>query len=277
MTELGDLLTVIIPVYNEEVNLPLCLDTLKEIKHKVVVDSDSTDRTKEIAEQYGCQYMNFKWDGHPPKKRTWAMHNCGVKTPWVFFMDADERFTPAVKEELRRVLPGTKHDKFWMTYNNWFMGRILRHGEPSRKDYLIRYGAAEFERIEEDRWSKLPIEMHEHLITKGTSGVIWSPIEHYDRRPLSNYYAKHCDYADFEANRCVSIKDWSVLTRREKIKYGCLRNKLLPFVYFIYVYLFKGGFLDGAPGFYFAFNKLSQLYQIQAKIFELEFKHEEVL
>lgn len=270
MANLSDLLTVIIPVYNEEKNLAACLECIKELAHKVVVDSGSTDRTCEIAREYGCQVMEFKWNGHPPKKRTWAMQNCGVKTPWVLFLDADERVTEAFKKELAEVLPTTKHDKFWCNFDSWFMGRILKHGDPFRKDYLIRYGKGGFEQIEENNWSKLPIEMHEHIIVEGTEGEITARLEHHDKRSLSNYYAKHCDYADFEARRFLAIDDWSRLTKREKIKYRLIRNKLFPLAYFVYTYICKGGFLDGTPGFYFAMNKLSYFTQMQAKIIELE-------
>ena len=266
---LSDLLTVIIPVYNEEKNLAACLECMKELRHKVVVDSGSTDKTKDIALEHGCQFLEFKWNGHAPKKRTWAMRNCGVMTPWVMFLDADERMTEDFKNELAKVLPTTKHDKFWFTLNNWFMGRMLKHGDPMRKDYIVRYGHGEFEQIEEDGWSRLPIEMHEHILIKGTEGEIKARLEHHDKRPLSNYYVKHCDYADFEAHRYLSIKDWSVLTRREKIKYRLMRWKLFPLAYWFASYILKGGFLDGAPGFYFAMNKFSYFTQMQAKIIEL--------
>lgn len=267
---LSELLTVIIPVYNEEKNLPACLECIKDIGHKVVVDSGSTDRTKEIAAAYGCKVLDFKWDGRHPKKRTWAMRNAGVATPWVMFLDADERFTEAFKRELLETLPNTKHEKFWFTLDNWFMGRMLKHGDPMRKDYILRYGAGEFEKIEENGWSRLPIEMHEHIIVKGTEGEIKARLEHHDCRPLSNYYSKHCDYADFEARRFLAIKDWSILTRREKIKYRLLRWRLFPLGYFLASYILKGGFLDGAPGFYFAINKMAYFYQIQAKLWFLE-------
>ena len=81
---------------------------------------------------------------------------------------------------------------------------------------------------------------------------------------------KHCDYADFEARRYLSIKNWSILTRREKIKYGLMRWKIFPFAYWFVSYILRGGFLDGTPGFYFAFNKFSYFTQMQAKIYELE-------
>lgn len=268
--DLSELITVIIPVYNEEENLPECLERIKEIKHKVIVDSGSTDRTQEIAAAFGCKTLNFNWDGHFPKKRNWAMRNCEVTTPWVMFLDADERITDAFKNELRETLSVTKHDCFRVVLDNWFMGRMLRHGDPMQKTAIVRYGKGEYERVEEQSWCNLPMEMHEHIVLNngGTIGQISARLEHHDKRTLKSYYSKHCDYADWEANRFLAINDWSVLTRREKIKYRLLRWKLFPFAYWFVSYILKGGFLDGAPGFYFAMNKMAYFYQIQAKIIE---------
>ena len=266
--EIGDLVTVVLSVYNEEINLPTCLETLKDFKYKVIIDSGSTDRTQEIARAAGCEVLDFVWNGHPPKKHTWYLRTHKVNTPWVLFMDADERMTEPFKDELLRVLPVTAHDVMWITYNDWFLGRLMKHGDPMRKDWLLRVGHGEFEQVEEDMWSSLPIEMHEHIITDGTSGRIKARLEHHSRQPLKRYYMKHCDYADFEARRAVSIKNWDILTRREKIKYRLMKLKIFPFAYWFVSYILKGGFLDGASGFYFAMNKMAYFYQIQAKIIE---------
>lgn len=269
MVAISDLVTIMISVYNEEKNLPLCFETIKEFKHKIIIDSGSTDRTQELAKAAGCRILNFEWNGHPPKKRTWALRNHKIDTPWVLFLDADERLTEAFKKELAEVLPTTKHDVFWVSYDNWFLGKMLKHGDVMRKDAILRVGHGEYEQIEEDGWSNMPIEMHEHILTKGTSGTFKARLEHHDKRPLANYYKKHCDYSDFEARRYRAIKDWSILTRREKIKYGLMRCKLFPLAYWFVSYILKGGFLDGAAGFYFAMNKMSYFYQIQSKIFEV--------
>jgi len=269
---IGELITVIIPVYNEEINLPPCLDLLKDIPHKIVVDSGSTDRTVEIAQAAGCKVMKFEWNGHFPKKRNWAMFNHQFETPWVMFLDADERVTQAFKDELVRVLPTTTHDCFRVCLNNWFMGKILKHGDPMRKTALLRVGKGAYEKIDEDAWSNLPMEMHEHIKVDGTTGDIVARLEHHDKRTLSNYYSKHCDYADWEAHRFMAINDWSILTRREKIKYRLMRWKLFPLAYWFASYILKGGFLDGTSGWYFSLNKFSYFTQMQAKILELEMR-----
>ena len=106
--------SVIVPVKNEEKNLAQCLDSLRDFDDVVVVDSGSTDRTGEIAAEYGRQLVQFVWDGKFPKKRNWALRNIEFKHPWVLFLDADERMTAAFAAELLRSLPRTAHNGFWI-------------------------------------------------------------------------------------------------------------------------------------------------------------------
>ena len=263
-----DFVTVFVPVFNEERNLPECLEALKNFRKVVILDSCSSDDTPGIAARYGREVVRFEWDGKFPKKRNWALRNYKIDTPWCLFLDADERMTPAFERELAGTLPTTGHDVFVVYYDNWFMGRMLRHGDVMRKSALVRHGHGEYERVEDAAGDRpMDMEIHEQILSGGTVGTIKAHLEHHDRRPLSNYYVKHCRYADWEARRYRAIEDWSVLTRREKIKYRLLRWKLFPLAYFFVSYVLKGGFLDGAPGFYFAINKMSYFYQIQAKLF----------
>ena len=68
-------ITVVIGTKNEEVNLPDCLASLTALDQVIVVDSNSTDRTKEIAVLHGAEYVVFEYDGGWPKKRNWALQN----------------------------------------------------------------------------------------------------------------------------------------------------------------------------------------------------------
>ena len=270
------LLTVVIPVQNEEKNLPLCLDSVKDFKHVVIVDSGSTDNTCEIAQQYGREVVQFVWNGEFPKKRNWMLRNYKFKTPWVLFLDADERVTKKFVKELEQELPNSSHDVYFIRMYNWFLGRMLKHGDMTRKTAIVRVGHGEYEKIMEHRWSKLDMEVHEHIIVKGTVGYIRTPIEHYDLRSLSSYYDKHNQYSDWESNRYLAIaKDlypgtehWNQLTRRQRIKYKLFENKFLPWLYFFYVYFIKFGFLDGAAGYYFALSGMAQKSKLQAKVYE---------
>ena len=268
-SELNKLLTIVIPVKNEEKNLPECLESVKAFSHVVIVDSGSSDATCEIAEKYGREVVQFKWNGQFPKKRNWMLRNYAFKTPWIFFLDADERPSGKQFEELAKVLPTTSHDALIMYMDNWFMGRLLRHGDSPRKTNILRFGSGEYEKIDEENWSKMDMEVNEHILVKGTVGFLKNHLEHYDKRSLASYYQKHNEYSSWEANRFMAMTadDLKNQTWRQKIKYGLIyRNKLFPFIYFLYSYFIKGGIFDGAPGFFFTVNRMFYFYQIQAKI-----------
>lgn len=252
--------TVAIPTRNEAANLPACLARLGRFARVVVIDSGSTDATLEIARAAGAEVVDFRWNGAFPKKRNWFLRNRAIATPWVLFLDADEFVDDAFCEELARTLPGTPHAGFWLTYDNWFLGRRLRHGEPNRKLALFRVGAGEYERIDEERWSGLDMEIHEHPVLAGSIGEIAARIEHRDDRGLAHWRRKHAEYAEWEARRTELLRREgrvasAELSPRQRRKYASLGRWWLPWAYFLHVYVVKRGFLDGWPGFVFAREK----------------------
>ena len=267
MIDIFDSITIVIPVKNEAKNLPECLENIKAFKHVIVVDSGSTDGTLDIAAKFGREVVQFKWNGEFPKKRNWLLRNYKFKTPWVMFLDADERLSPAYCEELGRTRPSAKCSAFICFYDNWFMGRMLKHGDAMRKTAVLRIGQGEYEKIDEHGWSNLDMEIHEHLQVKGTIGTIKARLEHHDRRSLESYYAKHEEYANWEANRHKALEgDFSRLTRRQRIKYSLLKQPWFGFAYFCASYFLKLGFLDGYPGFVFARGKWKYFANIRRKI-----------
>lgn len=263
-------ISIIIPVKNEAANLALCLESVQDFDDVVVVDSASSDGTCDIARRYGRPVVQFAWDGRFPKKRNWILQNHCFQKPWVLFLDADERMTPEGRDELARVLPCTTHHAFWIGYRNWFLGRLLRHGDPMRKMAVLRVGHGAYEKILEDAWSGLDMEIHEHMVADGSVGAIEAKLEHHDKRDLHAYYSRHNDYSTWEAKRYLALDDRSQLTRRQRMKYRFLTWACFPVLYFFASYVLKGGFLDGRAGFYFAVGKMFYFYQIQAKIHELK-------
>ena len=127
--------------------------------------------------------FQFDWNGRFPKKRNWALRNCEFRNAWILFLDADERATPAFVSELG-PLPNTSHDGFWVSFNNHFMGALLRHGDTFRKLALFRIDAGEYEKIPENFWSGLDMEVHEHPVLQGRIGEIRASLEHHDGKGL---------------------------------------------------------------------------------------------
>ena len=298
--ELSNLLTIVIPVKNEEKNLPACLENVKDFTSVVLVDSGSSDKTREIFDGFRFQVsssrekvsgekvsgskfqrweiVDFKWNGKFPKKRNWVLRNYKFKTPWVLFLDADERVTDEWKREAEALLASPEADRYDVIkcyYDNWFMGRMLRHGDLMQKTAIVRVGAAEYEKIDEDNWSSLDMEIHEHLQIKdsggrfqvsgskfqveGREGEIVARLEHHDKRSFESHVAKHREYAKWESNRYRQLmahpERWEALTPRQKVKYRNLTKWWLAPVYFAVCYFRKLGFLDGYAGLRFALFK----------------------
>lgn len=266
--------TVCIPARNEARNLPACLESLGgHFRQVVVVDSRSDDATRELAAAAGAVVLEFTWDGKFPKKRNWALRNHHWETPWVLFLDADERITPEFVGELAAILPTTDKVGFWISFTDWFMGKALHHGDVFCKLALFRVGAGEYERFPEEWWSDLDMEVHEHPVLEGGIGVIQARLEHHDYRGLHSYIWRHNEYSTWEANRFMWLatagpEESAKLIPRQRFKYRHLDKWWFAPMYFVIGYFLKRGFLDGAHGFRFALMKRRYFADIRLKIEE---------
>jgi len=240
----------------------------------VVVDSGSSDRTVDVARAAGADVLQFEWDGTFPKKRNWVLRNYSFTTAWVLFLDADERVTPAFIAELKRLLPESPHGGYWLRFDDHFLGKRISRGFPFRKLALFRHDKGEYERIpEEDKWSKLDMEVHEHPIINGSVGEIEASILHYNFHGVHHYLDKHNDYSSWEAERYRYLQGaesevWNQLTHRQQWKYRNITRWWFPPLYFILNYVFMGGFCDGKVGLHFSFMKMVYFYHVRLKIAE---------
>ena len=268
-------LTIAIPIKNEERNLPGCLAAIGKglAKRIVVLDSGSTDNSLQIAANLGAEVVEFKWNGKFPKKRNWFLRNYPISTKWILFIDADEYITEEFKNELRECLQKDNEKVgYWLSYTIYFLGKQLKGGYPLRKLALFKVGSGEYERIDEDQWSKLDMEVHEHPILNGNVGVIRSRIDHQDFRGVSHYVIKHNEYASWEAGRFLKtsgnpeiVSKW---TWKQQLKYRLMSSVLIGPAYFCGSFFLLGGFRDGARGWAFAVLKMSYFTQVYCKIQE---------
>ncbi|OJW75082.1 glycosyltransferase family 2 protein [Spirosoma sp. 48-14] len=270
-------LTIAIPVKNEEKNLPKCLEAIgKDLaKRIVVIDSGSTDATVNIAKAFGTEVIEFNWNGKFPKKRNWFLQNHTPDTKWVMFLDADEFLTDAFKTELREKLQQNNDIKgYWLRYTIYFLGQINKGGYFLHKLALFQVGVGEYERVDEDQWSRLDMEVHEYGLVNGEVGVIKNKIDHRDLRGVSYYVTKHNEYSSWEAAHYFKISRDKRITQQwtwmQKIKYALMETPLLAPMYFFASFFLMGGFRDGTRGFAFAILKMAYFTQIYVKIRELK-------
>ncbi|MBC7687054.1 MAG: glycosyltransferase family 2 protein [Aquabacterium sp.] len=270
-------ITIAIPVKNEETNLRGCLNAIGDdfVKSIVIVDSQSTDGTLKIAKEYGISVVDFEWNGQFPKKRNWFMRNYSIQTEWIMFLDADEYLTTEFKNELRLKINTPNVVGYWLNYSIFFLGKVLKGGYPLKKLALFKTDSGEYEKIDENQWSKLDMEVHEHPLLNGNIGIIKSKIDHQDFRGVSHYVVKHNEYAAWEAARFLKVTSDVAIssgwTRKQKIKYWLLNTPLVGPAFFLGSFFLLGGFRDGARGLAFAILKMSYFTQVYCKIKELKY------
>jgi len=274
-------LTVLIPTRNEEKNLLHCLNPLKGwVKKIVIIDSNSTDRTDEIANQFGAEVIQFDYKGGWPKKRQFVLETYQFNSEWVLLLDADEILLENTKKEIEESVKKSDIDGFYLWFRLEFMGKMLLRSDPGfRKLSLFRVGKGNFEkRLTNQDNSMGDMEVHEHVFVNGNVREIKSPVLHRNFNNISRFIIKHDEYSNYECKihtqglqTDIKIRFWGKTEeRRRYIKKRLIRNPIAPIIYFFYLYVLKGGFLEGFQGFYYILYQCIYLYFVNSKIYEIE-------
>src|SRR5580704_18711517 len=114
--------SVIVPVRNEERNLPHCLESLRGAGEIYVIDSGSTDETADIARSFDAKVVQFHYHGGWPKKRQWAMDTLALAYDWILLLDADEVLTPELAEEIRQAIQTPRYNGYYFALRMYFLG-----------------------------------------------------------------------------------------------------------------------------------------------------------
>ena len=273
--------SVIVPVCNEARNLPRCLESLAGVGEVYVIDSQSTDDTVAIAQSRGAKVVQFHYAGGWPKKRQWAMDTLPLAYDWILLLDADEVLTPELVDEIRRALLNPQVDGYSIRLQMYFLGRILRHCDATFwKLSLFRKGRGRFEcRLKDQDASMADIEIHEHVVVDGPTAELNNALVHHNVDSLSRYISKHNQYSNWEARVLLQPESdpeevsadlfGTQAQRRRWLKRNLYRLPGSPVLLFLYRYLFRLGFLDGAPGLIYCTFQAVQMFHSKAKIFEL--------
>jgi glycosyltransferase involved in cell wall biosynthesis len=225
-------LSAVLITRNEQANLPACLASLRGLADEIVVlDSQSTDATVEIARAAGARVATHRFEGYGAAKQQALEMARGV---WVLSVDADERVTPALAEEIRRVLAASPAvNGFLVRRDVFFLGRRLRFGGMGN-DWVLRLF-----RREGARFSTVPV--HEHVEVSGRAGKLRATLEHHAYRSLAEHVEKMNRYTDIQA----------AMKEEQGVRYRSWMLLRLPWEVFARCVL-RLGVLDGTPGIIFA-------------------------
>jgi glycosyltransferase involved in cell wall biosynthesis len=260
--------SVVVMTKNEERVLPYTLKSVAGFEQVFVVDSHSVDDTCEIAKNLHAEIVQFTWDGQYPKKKEWSLLNLPFRNDWVLYLDADEIVTPALAAELRQLFSaGTSLAAFDVELDYYFLGRKLRHGHKVSKRVLVRRSRTTWPRVDDLAVATMwEVEGHYQPEIDGDVGQLSGRVEHNDRDPLYDYFARHNRYSDWEAHlltrRDVGTKVNAARSARGR-RYARLPFK--PAAFFLYSYLARRGFLDGRAGFHYAVAQAFYFWQISIK------------
>jgi len=281
-------ISILIPTKNEQENIVKCLQSVSWADEIYVIDSHSADQTASLARSLGAEVIDFQWDGIGPRKRNWALRNLPWKHEWLLLLDADEEVSPALGDEMARAICSSSSIAgYLIRFHYFFLGRKLTHGDPLWKLCLVRHRLAQFESVNVPEVTGYDVELHEWVRLDGPIGRLRSVIVHRDFQNLYHHFQRHNIYSDWEAllrtrhrHRNLSGEVLprlfgSPVERRRFWKRLFLALPGRPWLYFLYSYLLRGGFLDGGEGL--QYNVLKSFYWYQVRLKELELRRTDVL
>lgn len=249
-------LSVTIICFNEENNIKACLDSVKWADEIIVVDSGSTDRTKEIALTFdNVKFYSEKWNGFAKQRlKSISLSN----NEWIFAIDADERCSNDLKEEITESIGKNIFNAFKIPRKSYFLGKWVKHcgWYPDYKIRLFKKNSIEVS----DRL------VHEGYITKEKIGTLKNDLIHYTAQSIKEYTDKVNIYSSLQAQEKFSKK---------KAKYYYLIFS--PLLAFFKSFILKKGILNGLTGLLVSYFHMTTNILTIMKIIEMDKKNEHIL
>ncbi|AVI49795.1 glycosyltransferase family 2 protein [Pukyongia salina] len=216
-------LSVIVPTFNEEAYIVDALRSVAFADEIILIDSYSTDNTVALAKPYITKLLQREFDNFSAQKNYALEH---VSSDWVLFLDADERVTHSLEDEIKRTISHPKHGGYKINFPHFYMNRFLYHHSDDVLRLVKRAGA------------HFTGTVHEKLQCEGRIGKLKNHMLHYTYKGLEAYIEKKETYAWFQAEQ---------LYKKGK-KASWFHLWIKPSYRFFRSYILKGGFRDGIPG-----------------------------
>ena len=244
-------LSVTVITRDEASDIAAALESVKWADEIVVVDSESTDRTVAIAREFTDRVVVRPWPGYVEQKNFAAGQ---ASHDWVLSLDADERITPALADEMRAALASPAHAAYRMPRITWHLGRWIRSTDWYPDDQLRLYDRRKAQ------WTGKYV--HESVAVDGSIGRLRGEIQHYAYRDIADHLETIDRYTTYAARQM----------RESGRTAGLLQLAGHPPLAFLRNYIARGGIRDGIPGFiisslnaYYVFLKFAKLRELQSR------------
>ena len=242
-------LTAIILTYNEAEHIQACINSLNWANRVVVFDSFSEDGTIDLAQESGAEIAQVCFQDYAQQRNAALDH---VKTDWVFFVDADERGSPELGDEIRQVIDGHTESGWYVPRHNYIFGQLTL-GAGWYPDYqlrLFRHGRVHYER-----------PVHEIAIVDGRVGYLQNSLLHYNYRDTAHFRDKQSAYTEFDAK----------ILKEKGIRPKLHTPLVQPVRHFLWRFASLKGYRDGPHGLrlsaymayyeWIKYRKLARLWQ----------------
>lgn len=278
-------ISFVVLTYNEELHIERCIRSLLPYAKDVwVIDSFSTDRTVDLAEELGAKVVKHPFENQA-QQFNWAICNCDIQGEWIWRVDADEYISDELGKKVEEVIASCDDDVNGIYVNKAivFKGRKLKHGGwyPAPQIKVIRKGFGESENKVMDEHliitSGQTIRVHADQTDENLHDLTWWTDKHnrYASREALNMLLMQFGLdADAEGVAARLLGNDAERKRWFKVRYARMPLFLRPFLYFLFRYVLKLGFLDGREGFiWHVLQGFWYRFLVDAKIYEMKQLH----
>ena len=242
------MISSVILTKNEEENIEECIKSLNWCNEVIVIDDYSEDKTKEIAKELGAKVFQHHLNNDFSQQRNFGLEK--AKGEWTLFLDADERISPVLADEIKREIKKDKRYAFVFKRQDFFLGKPLKYGETARVR-LLRMAK------KDGQWIR---SVHEFWQTKWRTKTLKNPILHHSHSSISQTLSQINFHSTLHAKAL----------KQEGVKFSLFRLIFNPLGKFFQNYFYRLGFLDGTPGLIMALMMSFHSFLARAKLYQLK-------
>lgn len=244
-------ITAIVLTHNNEDTIEQCLSSLSFCSTTMVIDNNSTDTTRNIAKKMGAHVIKHRHDGNFAFQRNFAFDQ--IKTDWALFVDSDEIVPEDLAKEIQSAVQHEENVAYYIRRKDIWCNKELKHGEVAD---VYANGLIRLMRRRSGTWKGRVHEVFE--VYDGEVDRLYHFLHHYPHQTVASFLTDVNWYSSLRAKELYEAKQ----------KVSSWQLMAYPFGKFLYTYIIKLGFLDGAPGFVYSFLMSFHSFLVRAKLYQ---------